>query len=106
MINKPTALTHSQFTTHNLKVPHMGWNEARIVRRSPLFIGIEDGAHFYFVHSYHVVPSDPHVVAIQADYGQPFCAMVWRDNLFATQFHPEKSQAKGLQLLKNFAELS
>jgi glutamine amidotransferase len=67
--------------------------------------GVEDGTHFYFVHSYYVVPEDPADVAIETDYHQPFCAMVWRDNVFATQFHPEKSQAHGLRLLKQFAEL-
>lgn len=87
------------------KVPHMGWNEARIVRSLPILEGIEEGSHFYFVHSYHVVPDDPEVVAIEADYHRPFCAMICRDNLIATQFHPEKSQAKGLHLLRNFAQL-
>ena len=87
------------------KVPHMGWNEARIRRPAPILAGIEDGTHFYFVHSYYVVPEDPSMVAIEADYHQPFCAMAWRDNLFATQFHPEKSQSHGLRLLQNFAEL-
>lgn len=86
------------------KVPHMGWNEARIKRRSPIQDGITDGAHFYFVHSYYVVPEDRNLVALESDYPDPFCAMIWRDNLFATQFHPEKSQADGLRLLKNFAE--
>jgi glutamine amidotransferase len=83
----------------------MGWNQAKIVRRAPILDGIEEGAHFYFVHSYYVVPTDRDLVAIEAEYPDPFCAMVWRDNLFATQFHPEKSQANGLRLLKNFAEL-
>lgn len=87
-----------------IKVPHMGWNEAEIVRRAPLLEGIADGAHFYFVHSYYVRPQDESLVAIRTTYGHPFCAMIWRDNLFATQFHPEKSQKDGLQLLKNFAE--
>ncbi len=86
------------------KVPHMGWNQARIVRRAPALEGIPDGAYFYFVHSYYVVPREPEVTAIEVEYGRPFCAAVWRDNLFATQFHPEKSQADGLRLLKNFAE--
>lgn len=88
------------------KVPHMGWNAARIRRRAPILAGIEEGTHFYFVHSYYVVPEDPEVVAIEVDYHRPFCAMVWRDNVFATQFHPEKSQRDGLRLLKNFAELA
>lgn len=86
------------------KVPHMGWNQACFVRRAPIFDGIDEGAHFYFVHSYHVVPTDRSVVAVEADYHQPFCAAIWRDNLFATQFHPEKSQSDGLRVLKNFAE--
>ncbi|MCH7727990.1 MAG: imidazole glycerol phosphate synthase subunit HisH, partial [Planctomycetes bacterium] len=60
---------------------------------------------FYYVHSYHVVPKDHDVVAIEAEYHRPFCAAIWRDNVFATQFHPEKSQADGLRILKNFAEL-
>ena len=87
------------------KVPHMGWNQARIKQPSPLLEGIADGAHFYFVHSYYPIPADPSVTALEADYGGPFCAAVWRDNLFATQFHPEKSQADGLRLLSNFAKL-
>lgn len=88
------------------KVPHMGWNQARIVRRPPILEGIDEGTYFYFVHSYYVAPSDREVVAVEADYGGPFCAMIWQDNLFATQFHPEKSQQAGLRVLKNFAELS
>lgn len=87
------------------KVPHMGWNQAIIRLPAPLLAGIDQGAHFYFVHSYYVLPQDPQVVAMEADYHRPFCAMVWRDNLYATQFHPEKSQQQGLRLLKNFAEL-
>lgn len=87
------------------KVPHMGWNQALIRRRAPLLDGIPEGTHFYFVHSYYVVPEDTEVIAIEADYHRPFCAMVWRDNLFATQFHPEKSQAQGLRLLQNFVAL-
>jgi glutamine amidotransferase len=87
------------------KVPHMGWNELRILRRPPLLEGIDDGAHFYFVHSYYVAPRDQSLVAGEASYPEPFCAMAWRDNLFATQFHPEKSQSVGLRLLQNFADL-
>jgi glutamine amidotransferase len=89
----------------SFKVPHMGWNQAIVRRPAPLLEGIQDGDYFYFVHSYYVVPDDPAVVAMEADYGGPFCAMIWRDNLFATQFHPEKSQAKGLRVLENFARL-
>ena len=87
------------------KVPHMGWNGIEIVRPSPLYRDIEPGTHVYFVHSYFAEPSDPAVVATTTDYGGPFTSSVWRDNLFATQFHPEKSQAAGLRMLKNFAEL-
>ena len=71
----------------------------------PSWTASEDGTYFYYVHSYYVVPQRPGVVAIEAEYGEPFCAMIWRDNLFATQFHPEKSQAQGLRLLENFAKL-
>ncbi len=87
------------------KVPHMGWNNCQIRRRAPVLKGIAEGTHVYFVHSYYVVPADPSIVAIESDYGGPFCAAVWRENLFATQFHPEKSQDQGLRMLKNFAEL-
>jgi len=88
------------------KVPHMGWNESRRLQSAPVLDGIPDGSHFYFVHSYFVVPQDVQSVALEAHYHQPFCAMIWRKNLYATQFHPEKSQAAGLRLLRNFAELS
>lgn len=86
------------------KVPHMGWNGCEVVRRAPALAAIADGTHFYFVHSYHCVPSDESVVSLTAEYHRPFVAAVWKDNLFATQFHPEKSQIDGLKLLKNFAE--
>jgi glutamine amidotransferase len=86
-------------------VPHMGWNQLNIRRPAPVLSGVAEGAYVYFVHSYYVVPKDAAVIAAETDYGGPFCAMVWRDNVFATQFHPEKSQAEGLRMLKNFAEL-
>lgn len=86
------------------KVPHMGWNATRQIRSPGVLQGIADGAHFYFVHSYYVVPQRPEVVALEADYPEPFTAMIWDGNLVATQFHPEKSQSDGLRLLKNFAE--
>jgi glutamine amidotransferase len=89
----------------DLKVPHMGWNQLSIRRAAPLLAGLAEGAHVYFVHSYYVVPRDEAVVATVTDYGGPFTSMIWRDNLFATQFHPEKSQADGLRMLKNFAHL-
>lgn len=88
-----------------LKVPHMGWNRIAIERPAPLFAGVGEGSFVYFVHSYHVVPDDPAVTAATTVYGQPFCAAVWRDNVMATQFHPEKSQAVGLKMLENFAKI-
>jgi len=86
-----------------LKVPHMGWNEVRQAREHALWRGVENGTRFYFVHSYFVVPVDPALTAAQTVYGVPFTAAVARDNIFAVQFHPEKSQAAGLTLLANFA---
>jgi glutamine amidotransferase len=86
-----------------LKIPHMGWNSLDVARRHAVLDGIPDGAHFYFVHSYHVVPEDDAIVAARTDYGGPFVSIVARDNVFATQFHPEKSQRAGLKLLSNFA---
>ncbi|HET7775604.1 MAG TPA: imidazole glycerol phosphate synthase subunit HisH [Azospira sp.] len=85
-----------------LKVPHMGWNQVRHTRAHALWEGIEDGARFYFVHSYYVTPEDPVVVAGTADYGIPFTCAVARDNIFAIQSHPEKSARDGLALLRNF----
>ncbi len=87
------------------KIPHMGWNSAIQKRRSPLFKDVPDNEHFYFVHSYYVVPKDSNVIGTETDYGGTFCSSIWRDNLFATQFHPEKSQTRGLELLRNFAAL-
>ena len=87
------------------KVPHMGWNQVAYHHRPPIFAGVPEQSHFYFVHSYYVKPAHDDDVALLAEYSHPFCAAVWRDNLVATQFHPEKSQENGLQVLKNFAEL-
>lgn len=89
-----------------LKVPHMGWNKVKVIHRPPIVDEDCDGDFFYFVHSYYVVPADRSVVALETDHGGPFCAMAWKDNVFATQFHPEKSQSSGLRLLANFAALS
>ncbi|ABA89922.1 imidazoleglycerol-phosphate synthase, glutamine amidotransferase subunit [Syntrophotalea carbinolica DSM 2380] len=88
-----------------LKVPHMGWNQIDIQRPAPIFQGLDSGESVYFVHSYYVVPEDASVVAATADYGRTFCAAVWRDNVMATQFHPEKSQQVGLRILKNFGDM-
>ncbi|NHZ33128.1 imidazole glycerol phosphate synthase subunit HisH [Massilia rubra] len=84
------------------KVPQMGWNRVKQVRQHPLWQGILDDSYFYFVHSYYVQPDDTSLTAGETDYGAPFCCAVARDNIFATQFHPEKSAGAGLQLYKNF----
>ncbi len=86
-------------------VPHMGWNQLNVVRRPPILEGLGEGTYVYFVHSYYVVPKDANAIATTTDYGQAFCSMIWRDNVFATQFHPEKSQTEGLKILRNFAGL-
>jgi glutamine amidotransferase len=90
-----------------LKVPQIGWNQIEITQRDcPLFRGIESGSYVYFVHSFFPKPQDKSIVATQTEYGEMFASAIWRDNVFATQFHPEKSQRTGLQLLKNFVELA
>jgi imidazole glycerol-phosphate synthase subunit HisH len=88
-----------------LKVPHMGWNQISVRRCPPSFSAIPDRANFYFVHSYYVQPEDTAVVATTTNYGIEFCSSIWKDNIVATQFHPEKSQEMGLAILKNFGEL-
>jgi glutamine amidotransferase len=85
-----------------LKIPHIGWNEVRQERPHALWQGITDGSRFYFVHSYYPEPSDRALTAATSVYGAPFTCAVARDNIFAVQFHPEKSQSAGLQLLSNF----
>jgi glutamine amidotransferase len=90
-----------------LKIPQIGWNRLRIARpECPLYRGVADGSFVYFVHSFFPRPTDASVVATWTEYGGRFASSVWRGNLFATQFHPEKSQTVGLQLLKNFVELA
>ena len=86
----------------SLKIPHMGWNELKIVQPHALLDGIESGAHAYFVHSYHFVPALPDDLIATTDYGQTLTAMIGNENIAGTQFHPEKSQATGLKLLSNF----
>lgn len=88
-----------------LKVPHMGWNQVhQIDPAHPIWHNIEQDSRFYFVHSFYVEPQDSGIVAATCDYGFPFCTAINKENLFATQFHPEKSHTVGLQLLKNFVE--
>ena len=89
-----------------LKVPHMGWNQLSIRHRSPIFTGLAEGTNVYFVHSYYAKPDDEPVVAATSVYGIEFCASIWKDNIVASQFHPEKSQEAGLRMLKNFGEFS
>ena len=84
------------------KVPQMGWNQVRQARPHPLWEGVEDGSYFYFVHSYYAAPGNADDVIGETDYGGPFCCAVGRDNIVATQFHPEKSAAAGLRLYRNF----
>lgn len=88
-----------------LKIPHMGWNTLRIKRPVPLLAGLPEDSSVYFVHSYHAQADDPADVAAEADYPDPFPAVIWRDNLMAAQFHPEKSQRIGLAMYANFAAL-
>jgi glutamine amidotransferase len=89
----------------DLKIPHMGWNSLEFAKPTRLFEGIPSGSSFYFVHSYYVVPTEESVVAARTEHGTRFVSAVAKNNLFATQFHPEKSQSLGLRLLKNFATL-
>lgn len=90
-----------------LKIPQIGWNQLDIVRpECPLYEGIPSGSHAYFVHSFFPRPNDPSIVATRTEYGEAFASSIWRGNLFATQFHPEKSQDVGLRLLRNFVRLT
>jgi len=88
-----------------LKVPHMGWNSVDYKRKNPLFKGIKSGSYFYFVHSFYPVPKDSAAVAATSDYGIRFPSVLVKDNIMATQFHPEKSGENGLKLLENFLDL-
>ena len=90
-----------------LKVPQIGWNQLRVKQPDcPIFRGIDEGAYVYFVHSFYPEPRDPSIIATETTYGQTFPSAVWKDNIYATQFHPEKSQRVGLHLLKNFTALA
>jgi glutamine amidotransferase len=86
------------------KVPHMGWNTIEKERENSFLQGIESGDFFYFVHSYYVIPEEVKWIATFTTYGKPFVSSIWKENLFATQFHPEKSQEKGLRILENFVK--
>ena len=92
---------------NGLKIPQIGWNQLEIANsKCPLYRGVASGSYVYFVHSFFPKPVDASIVATRTEYGETFASSVWRDNVFATQFHPEKSQKVGLQLLKNFVELA
>jgi glutamine amidotransferase len=99
--------TVPRFAANGLKVPHMGWNQLRIQKPGcPLLEGVADGSRVYFVHSYYCKPKEASVVCGTTEYGIEFCSMLWTDNVYATQFHPEKSQGVGLRMLENFVRLS
>lgn len=94
-------------SSNGLKVPQIGWNQLEDVRTDcPLYRGIGNGTYVYFVHSFFPKPADPSIVSSRTTYGDTFASSIWRDNVFATQFHPEKSQDVGLRLLKNFVDFA
>jgi len=105
VIRFPFSLPGAPRAKDSLKVPHIGWNSVRIRKQTPALEGIEGGTHFYFVHSYFPVPQDPEIIATTTDYGGEFVSSVGKGNLFACQFHPEKSQSAGLKILRNFGRL-
>ena len=92
---------------HQLKIPHMGWNKIHFEENQacPMLSGIENGSYMYFVHSYYAIPQETGIIAATTDYGTKFTSMVWKDNIYAVQFHPEKSQRSGLKMLKNFGNI-
>ena len=100
----PGQVVRITSTAPHIKVPHIGWNRLTVHRADPMLAGIADGAHVYFDHSYHAVPADPALVALDSEHGIRLTAAIRSGNVFACQFHPEKSQAVGLQLLRNFVE--
>ena len=95
---------HACYLPEGLKIPHMGWNKLDVVKKCPILEGV-DKEYFYFVHSYHVVPENDEIIAGTCDYGIDVVAALSRNNLFSTQFHPEKSGVAGLKILKNFVNL-
>ncbi|WP_432644971.1 imidazole glycerol phosphate synthase subunit HisH [Methanobrevibacter sp.] len=95
---------NAEMLSGDIKIPHMGWNNLKVCNNSPILEGV-DGEYFYFVHSYHVVPDDESIIAGVCDYGGEVVASLSQNNLFSTQFHPEKSGVAGLKILKNFTNL-
>jgi glutamine amidotransferase len=102
----PGRVRRLSFAGKELKIPHMGWNQVKQKAFHPVFEGVPDETDFYFVHSYHVEPEDRSLVAGETDYGLPFCSVIARGNLVATQFHPEKSGKAGLKIYSNFIKLA
>jgi len=94
-----------RFESSELKIPQMGWNQLNIKNNTPLFNEVPDKSYFYFVHSFYVVPDDEGIISTTTDYGVEFTSSVCKDNVYAVQFHPEKSQTLGLQMLKNFGNI-
>ena len=105
LIDAETVKFRFNAANDNLRIPHMGWNQIKSIKKSPLVNGVEENSRFYFVHSYHVVCRNNEDILAIANYGYDFVAAVNRDNIFGVQFHPEKSHKFGMQILKNFAEL-
>lgn len=94
-----------RFNTKQLKVPQIGWNRIKIIKENPLFHGVDNGSFVYFVHSYYVSPTDAQLIACATNYEIEYCSGISKGNIYAFQFHPEKSSGVGLKILKNFAEL-
>ena len=102
---KVVRFDFSGVSAQPLRVPQIGWNQIQWERLCPMLTGVDNGAYVYFCHSYYVVPMDAQIAATTTDYGHCYVSSVWKDNVFATQFHPEKSQAVGLKILENFVRL-
>jgi glutamine amidotransferase len=94
-----------KFRSKKLKIPHMGWNQLSGINSCPLFKGIPEGSYVYFVHSYYALPENKGSVSAFTDYGVRFASAIWSGNIYATQFHPEKSQALGLKIMRNFVKI-
>ena len=105
VVRFPFSLPGETSSGDSLKVPHMGWNSIQVKKRVPAMEEVEEGTYYYFVHSYYPVPEDREIIVTTTEYGGEFVSSVGRENLFACQFHPEKSQSAGLKILKNFGRL-
>jgi len=99
-------VTRFNLTEYGLKVPHMGWNQIEFAGNHPLVAGVPNGAHAYFVHSYYCVPSKTQDIVARTDYGRPFASIIAHNSVYGIQFHPEKSQQRGLQILSNYLEIT